>query len=70
MDYEFTPAEQAAIEAAAADHLSAFFTDNDAQDVAYGIAAAIRPALVAAAFEARANEVADALPTLDQRNRT
>ena len=68
MDYEFTPAEQAAIEQAAVDHLSAFFTDNDAQDVAYGIAAAIRPAIVAAAFEARANEVADTLPALDLRN--
>ena len=68
MTHEFTPAEQTAIEQAAADYLAAFLTGRDAADVAYDIANAIRPAIVNAAFEAKANELADALPTLDLRH--
>jgi hypothetical protein len=47
--YEFTYDEERAIEKAAADHLSAFLTDRDAEEVAYDFAQAIRGALAEAA---------------------
>lgn len=68
--YEFTPAEQAAIERAASEHLSPYLTDHDAEEVAYNIASAIRSALVTGALAAYGDELADALPSLDTRNRT
>lgn len=54
-DYEFTEAEQAAIEKAAADHLEFNFVHSDACDLAYDIAKAIRAEVAAAAVEAAAN---------------
>lgn len=58
-DHEFTEAEQAAIEQAAAEHLGAFLTDRDAEEVAYCFAQAIRDELVKTALaEVRKNQIA------------
>ena len=49
-DYEFTDAEQAAIEAAAHEQLSTVMVDRDAEEAAYGIAEMVRGPFQDAAF--------------------
>lgn len=68
-DHDFTEAEQAAIEKAAADHLEFNFAPSDAREIAYDIAQAIRSATFIAAHEDAA-EAMDNAESLEARSAT
>lgn len=62
MKPEFTQDEKDAIEQAANYYLSSFFNSRDAEEIVYDLVKSVRPAIIKAALESKANEEEGAHP--------